>query len=58
MGYDESQRAFRRMQDRDNQKKTAATEAGYEYVEIHYKENRKLNAARLKQLIFYGTNDG
>lgn len=58
MGYDEAQRAFRNMQDRDNDKKTAALAAGYDYVEISYKEYKKLNAAHLKTLIFYGTDNG
>jgi len=54
MGYDEAKRNLRRIQDRDNFKKTAALEAGYLYVEIPYKEYKKLDADRLKHLIFYG----
>lgn len=55
MGYDETHRAFRDMQNRDSQKKTAALEAGYDYTEISYKEYKKLDAKHLQSLIFYGT---
>ena len=37
---------------RDNMKKTALINAGYEYREIHYKVARKITAQSLKEIIF------
>lgn len=51
VGYDQAQRDFKELQARDRAKKAAAIEAGYKYVEISYKEYRRLNAERLKKLI-------
>jgi hypothetical protein len=56
IGYEDAQRQFQRIQSRDQQKKTAAIEAGYKYVEISYKEYQKLDAARLKELLFEVTS--
>jgi hypothetical protein len=52
IGYEEAHRAFKKGQARDRQKKIAAIEAGFEYVEISYKFANKLDAKLLKQLIF------
>ena len=57
IGIEEAQRNHIRIKDRDNTKKLAATEAGYDYVAIPYKEYKKLNAQRLKHLIFYGDSN-
>ena len=37
---------------RDNLKKTALTDAGYEYREINYKIAKKITAQSLKEIIF------
>lgn len=50
--YLESVKDFNNIKYRDNLKKTYAIEADYEYVEVPYKLEKKLNAEKLKQLIF------
>lgn len=54
MSYGHAKRNFYRIRDRDNTKQTAAENAGYTYVAIPYSEFKKLDANRLKSLIFYG----
>ena len=50
--YEEAQADFKSGQLRDRLKKQAAEEAGYDYVEISYKDCVKLDAHKLKNLIF------
>lgn len=50
--YLESVMDFNNIKDRDNTKKTAAIQAGYEYVEIPYNLENKMTAEFLKKLIF------
>lgn len=57
IGYEEAHRNHLRIKDRDNTKQLAATEAGYTYRVVPYKEYKKLDAQRLKHLIFYGDDD-
>jgi very-short-patch-repair endonuclease len=52
ISYEAAQAEFKGIQSRDKQKKTAALAAGYDYLEISYKEYAKLNAAKLKKLLF------
>lgn len=52
VSYAQAQKDFKGIQSRDKQKKTAALAAGLKYVEISYKEYPKLDAARLKELLF------
>ena len=44
---------FHNIQYRDNRKKTSLLEAGYNYIEIPYKDYDKINSDFLKQKIFY-----
>jgi hypothetical protein len=53
IGREEAHRQFLRIRDRDNTKKTAALDTGFEYRDISYKEYKYLDAKRLKELIFY-----
>jgi len=46
-----SRKAFNRMRFRDNLKKTALEEAGYEYREIDFRTARKLTPADLRRII-------
>lgn len=50
--YDQSVKDFNNIKYRDNLKKTALLEAGYEYIEISYKEINKLTPQYLKDKIF------
>ena len=43
---------FNNIKFRDNMKKTALLEAGYEYVEISFKDKKKLSGDFLKDKIF------
>lgn len=52
VSYEQAQRDFEGIQSRDVQKKKAAIAAGLKYVEISYKEYPKLDAARLRELLF------
>ena len=52
VSYEQAQRNFTGIQSRDKQKKAAALAANYKYIEISYKEYPKLNAIKLKQLLF------
>ena len=52
VGYDEAQRNLYKIQDRDNTKKTAAVQAGFEYVEIPYTAYAKLDSKSLNQWLF------
>jgi len=52
VGYDQAFRAFKSGQARDMLKKTAALDAGFEYIEISYKHVKKLDLELLKKLIF------
>jgi hypothetical protein len=49
--YEEAQKAFKEMQNRDSAKKQAALEAGFTYTEIPYTYYNKLDAETLKNLI-------
>jgi very-short-patch-repair endonuclease len=48
----DAQKDFNNIQFRDNQKKTALLEAGYEYIEISYKDKNKLSGPYLQEEIF------
>ena len=50
--YLEAERDFNNIKFRDNLKKTALIEAGYEYIEISFKDKKKLNAEFIKNKIF------
>lgn len=52
ISYAEKQKAFNNIKFRDNRKKTALELSGYKYIEICYKDKKKLNAEFLKNLIF------
>jgi hypothetical protein len=51
--YQEAKKDFHNIQFRDNRKKTFLVDAGYNYVEISYKDAKKINANFIKDLIFY-----
>ena len=55
---EEAERAFYRMKNRDSMKKAAAERAGYNYIEISYKEYKNLDSERLRELIFGSINNG
>jgi hypothetical protein len=48
----ENKKEFHNIQYRDNRKKTALIDAGYLYLEISYKDAKKINAEFLKQKLF------
>jgi hypothetical protein len=48
---EDSRKAFNRMRFRDNLKKTALEEAGYEYREIDYKTAKRLSPADLRRIV-------
>lgn len=48
----ESEQDFKKIQFRDNRKKTFLIEAGYNFVEISYKEAKKLTPEYIKNKIF------
>lgn len=50
--YMDALKSFNNIRYRDNMKKTALINAGYEYKEIHYKIAKKINAKILKEIIF------
>lgn len=50
--YEESVKAFNNIKYRDNLKKTALLEAGYEYLEIPYKDKDKVNAKYLIEKLY------
>jgi len=52
VSYEDAQRAFKDIKRRDSQKKAAALEAGYSYLEISYKQYSKLSSEMLKELLF------
>lgn len=52
--YLEAEIDFNNIKYRDNLKKTALLEAGYEYIEISFKEKNKLDGEYLKSKIFEG----
>lgn len=52
--YEEAKKDFHNIQYRDNRKKTFLIDAGYNYVEVSYKDAKKLNAEYIKNKIFYG----
>jgi len=58
ISYEKAEKAFNQMKYRDNQKKYAIIDAGYEYREINYKLKRKLSSELLKEIIFQGSNHG
>ena len=55
IGYDRAEEAFQQSQQRDTEKKYAAIDNGFKYIEIPYKVLPKLNATTLKQFIFTET---
>lgn len=55
--YDKARSNFYQIQYRDNLKKTAIEEAGLEYREISYKLSSKLNAQKLKDILFTETKN-
>jgi hypothetical protein len=52
VGYDEAMRNFYKLRDRDNTKKHAALEAGFQYVEIPYTAYKKLDGSILNSYLF------
>lgn len=50
--FDETKKNFNNIKYRDNLKKTALLEAGYEYIEIPYKFYKKIDSEFLKKIIF------
>lgn len=52
--YEQKQTAFAQSQRRDSDKKEAAMEAGFKYIEVSYKDISKLNVEWLKELILGG----
>jgi hypothetical protein len=50
--YDEAKKDFHRIQYRDNRKKTFLIEAGYNFVEISYKEAKLLTPQYIKEKIY------
>ena len=50
--YEQSVKDFNNIKYRDNVKKTALLEAGYEYLEIPYKDKDKVNAKYLLEKIY------
>ena len=52
--YDEAMKNFNNIRYRDNLKKTALIDAGFEYREISYKDIKKINPKYLKDIIIYG----
>lgn len=57
IAYDAAVDRFRGIKKRDQMKKTAALEAGLNYVEIDYKKYKKLNGELLRELILSGSLD-
>lgn len=51
--YDNAKKDFHNIQYRDNRKKTFLIDAGYNYVEISYKDAKSLSSEFLKKKIFY-----
>ena len=49
--YQKAKKDFNNIQYRDNKKKLALTNAGYEYREISYKLQNKLTASKIKDII-------
>ena len=50
--YEEAKKDFHNIQYRDNRKKTFLIDAGYNYVEVSYKEAKKITSDYIKQKIF------
>ncbi len=50
--YDTAVKSFNNMKYRDNLKKTALLESGYEYLEIPYKDQQKVDAKYLIRKIY------
>jgi hypothetical protein len=55
--YMDALKDFNNIRYRDNMKKSALIDAEYQYVEIHYKIAKKINAKILKELIFGDRSD-
>jgi hypothetical protein len=51
--YETAKKDFHNIQYRDNRKKTFLIDAGYNYVEVSYKDAKKLSSEYLKNKIFY-----
>lgn len=54
VSYDEAKKNFHNIQYRDNLKKTALMDAGFQYREISFKDEKKITASYLKNLLIYG----
>lgn len=50
--FEEAKKDFHNIQYRDNRKKTFLIDAGYNYVEVSYKDAKKLTPEYIKQKIF------
>ena len=50
--FDQTRKDFNNIKYRDNLKKTALLEAGYEYIEIPYKFYNKIDSEFIKNIIF------
>jgi len=50
--WEETRKAYNNIRYRDNKKKTALENAGFEYREISYKKKSKLNSKLLKEILF------
>lgn len=55
--FEEARKQFHNGQYRDNKKKTALIEAGFIYIEIPYKDEKKLSGEYLAEVIFYDDED-
>ena len=55
IGWEDAERQFQGIQELDSAKKYAALDAGFKYVEIHYKNYPKLDGQLLRKLVFGGS---
>lgn len=54
VSFEKSRKDFYNIKYKDNQKKFAITEAGYEYREISYKLANKIDSEMMKNILFKG----
>jgi hypothetical protein len=52
--YLDAYRGFNNIRYRDNMKKTALIEAGFEYREIHYKQMKQMTPELIKEIVLNG----
>ena len=52
LGYEEAVKQFKAQQHRDQMKREAALKSGFSYIEIPWKDRKKITAPFLKNLIF------